>query len=102
MRSSDRDGRNCVLEDQLLLVVGFKYDRIFIERANPARKFYSTHQINRDAAPLLTRRVKEGILNILRRRLILHCRSPWSATLTRGKNANGPAPSTPVQYGVSQ
>ena len=66
---------NCgdrMLEDQLLLIIGLKNDRIFVERANSAGQLYAAHQINGDTAPFLTRRVKESVLNVLRCRLSLH------------------------------
>ena len=66
------DKYSVVLENQLLLIVGFKDDRVFVKRANSARKFYTAHQINSDTAALFPRGVEEGVLNVLRRRLGFH------------------------------
>jgi hypothetical protein len=61
-----------MLEDQLLLIAGFKHDRVLVERTDPARELYTANEVNGDVVPLFSSRVKERILNVLLRRLGFH------------------------------
>src|SRR2546422_2275707 len=63
------DGRDGVLEDELLLVGGFKHDRVFVKASDTARQLRAAGQVNRDQGPFLARRVQKSVLNIL---LLLH------------------------------
>jgi hypothetical protein len=65
-----------VLEDELLLTVRLQYHGVLVEGADAARQLYATQQVNRDAESLLAGRVKEGILDVLRRLIAIHSRSP--------------------------
>src|SRR5581483_9346164 len=76
MRGLAHDDRgNGVFEDQLFLVIGFQYDRIFIEGSDTTREFYPAQQINGNERFVFTSGVEERILDILRR-LVVHRRSP--------------------------
>src|SRR3984957_2526869 len=75
-RPSHDDGRDGVFEDQLFLAAGLKHHRIFVETTDAARQLDTAQKINRNAHPLLAGRVQEGILYVLRRLVIFHCRSP--------------------------
>src|SRR6266481_2077629 len=81
MQSSSRShGRNGMLEDQLLLVVGFQHHRIFVKGANTSRELDSAQQVNCDIGSLFACCIEEGFLDVLRR-LALHRRPPWSRPL---------------------
>src|ERR1700722_6954197 len=70
MRSTrDDNRRNRMLENEMLLITGFEDYRILVERSDTTRQLHSADQINRNAVPFLSRRVEEGILNILWLRL---------------------------------
>jgi hypothetical protein len=56
-----------VLEDQLLLIVGFEHNRIFIERTDAPRQLDAAQEVNGDIQFFLAGGVEEGILNVLRR-----------------------------------
>ncbi len=64
-----------MLEDQLLLIIGLKNDRIFVERANTPSQLDAAQQINGDIDLFFAGCVEEGILDVLRR-LVFHSRSP--------------------------
>src|SRR5216683_4594512 len=66
-----------MLEDELLLVAGFQYHRVLIERSDTSRQLHAADQIDRNIVPFLSCRVEEGILNVLLCRLGFHCRSPF-------------------------
>src|SRR5690348_1990845 len=73
MRASRHNYRgDRMLEDKLLLVVGFQYDRVFVEGPDASAQLYSAHQINRDRRLVLSSSVEKSILNILCR-LCFHC-----------------------------
>src|ERR1035437_3864763 len=61
-----------MLEDELLLVAGFQYHRILVERSDAACQLHAADQINRNIVPFLSCCVEEGILNVLLRRLGFH------------------------------
>src|ERR1022692_3151867 len=61
-----------MLEDELLLVAGFEDHRVFVERSDTTRQFHAADQIDRNIVPFLSRRVEEGILNVLLCRLGFH------------------------------
>ncbi len=65
-----------MLEDQLLLSIGFQHHGILVEGATAARKLNSAQQLNRDAQSLFAGCIEEGILDILRRLAVFHSRSP--------------------------
>src|SRR6266446_3561324 len=79
-----------MLENKLLLVVGFEHNGILIEALDAAGKFYTAHKVNRKEGFILARVVEEGFLYILSelfhkrplarlRILVLNCRFPPSA-----------------------
>ena len=49
-----RNGRNGVFEDQLLLRTGFENYRVLVEAFNSPRKLDSAHQVNRYVASFFT------------------------------------------------
>src|ERR1700692_816636 len=65
-----------MFEDQLFLSVGFEHYGILVEGTDAARQLHPAHQVNGNVQPLLTSRVEEGILNVLRRLAAFHSRSP--------------------------
>src|ERR1700674_514952 len=71
-----------MLEDELLLIAGFEDHRVLIERSDTTRQLHAADQIDRNIVPFLSRRVEEGILNVLLRRLGFHL--PISFFLVRG------------------
>src|SRR5438309_11766926 len=71
------DGRDGVLEDELLLVGGFKHDRVFVKASDAARQLRAAGQVNRDQGPFLARGVQKPVLNIL---LLFHVISLLAAT----------------------
>src|SRR5579859_7646957 len=73
-------GRDRVLEDELLLTVRLQHHGVLVEGADAARQFHPAEQVNGDACSLFAGRVKEGILNVLRRLIAVHSRSPWLCT----------------------
>ncbi len=75
-RPPDHDGRDGVLEDELLLSVGLKHHGILVEGPNAPGQLHPTQQVNRDAQSLFAGGVQEGILDILRRLAVFHSRSP--------------------------
>lgn len=54
-----------MLEDQLLLIVVFQKNGVFIERANPARKLDATYEVDRDWTLVFANSIQERILNVL-------------------------------------
>src|SRR5262249_14510470 len=77
--SWQRHRRDRVLEDQLLLRSRFKNDRVLVETFDPPRKLDPTHQVDRDAAAILSGAVKEVVLYcVLLLWCFFHCASlPW-------------------------
>src|SRR4029077_4058463 len=73
---SHDDGGDGVLEDELLLTVRLQHHGVLVKRADAARQLDPAEQVNRNAGSLFTGRIKEGILNILRRLIAVHSRSP--------------------------
>jgi len=59
------NGRDRVLEDQLLEVARLENYRELVETADLARQFDAAHQIDGDVDPILAKIVQESILNIL-------------------------------------
>jgi hypothetical protein len=57
-----RDG---VLKDELLLIVVFQQNGIFIERPNATGQLYTAYQVNRDLGFVFTDCVQKGVLNVL-------------------------------------
>ena len=57
--------RNGVLEDQLLLIIGFQNDGVLIEALDPSRQFDPAHQIYGEEDPLLAGTVEKSFLNVL-------------------------------------
>ncbi len=66
---SDYDGRDRVLEDEVLFVIGFQNDRILIESTNTASQFTTAQQVNRNARMFLAGSIEENLLYVLRWRL---------------------------------
>jgi hypothetical protein len=56
-----------MLEDQLILVVGFENHRVLVEALDATGQFHSTHQINRGHRFVPAGVVEKNILNILHR-----------------------------------
>src|SRR5260370_23489639 len=56
-----------MLENQLLLIVGFEHQRVLIETLDASGKFDTADQVNRNDAFFLARVVQKRILYILRR-----------------------------------
>src|ERR1700674_1534341 len=71
-----------MLENELLLVAGFEYHRVLIERSDTPRQLHATDKIDRNIVPFLSCCVEEGILNVLLCRLGFHL--PISFVLVRG------------------
>src|SRR5579864_62155 len=67
---------NSVFEDELLLPVRLEHYGVLIEGTNAARQLHPAEQINGDAGSLFAGRVEEGILDVLRRLIAVHSRSP--------------------------
>jgi len=65
-----------MLENELLLTVRLQNHGVLVKGADAARQLHTAEQINRDARSLFAGRVKEGILNVLRRLIAVHSRSP--------------------------
>jgi len=65
-----------MFEDELLLTVRLQNHGVLVERADSARKLHTTQEVDRDAGSLFAGCVEEGILYVLRRLVIFHCRSP--------------------------
>ena len=63
----DHYRRDRMLENQLLLVIGFQNERILIETLNTAREFHSAQKVNGYDALFFARIVQKAILYILRR-----------------------------------
>src|SRR5437016_7488549 len=63
------DGRDSVLEDELLLVGGFKHHRVLVKASDATGQLRAAGQINCDQGPFPTRGVQKSVLNIL---LLLH------------------------------
>jgi hypothetical protein len=63
--------RNRVLEDQLLLAIVLKQDRVLVKRAYFACEFNSADQVYRDRSLIFTDRVEKRVLDVLCR-LIVH------------------------------
>jgi hypothetical protein len=61
------DRRNSVLENQLLLIVGFEHDGVFVERTNASGQLDPAQQVNGDIQSFFAGGVEEGILDVLRR-----------------------------------
>src|SRR5579864_545415 len=74
--SSHDHSRDGVLEDELLLPVCLQHNGVLIKGTNAARQLDPAEQINRDAGALFAGCVEEGILNVLRRLIAIHSRSP--------------------------
>src|SRR5258708_5648118 len=66
-RLHDDYGGDGVLENQLLLVIGFEDQRVLIEALDAARKLYAAEQIQRNSSFVLARIVEKAVLDILRR-----------------------------------
>ena len=77
-RLATDDRGNGVLEDELLLIVVFQQDGIFIERAYASRQFHAAYQINSDLGFIFADRIQKSVLNILCS-LALHLPSPCRA-----------------------
>src|SRR6266567_7969458 len=63
------DGRDSVLEDELLLVGGFKHHRVLVKASDATGQLRAAGQVNCDQGPFPTRGVQKSVLNIL---LLLH------------------------------
>ena len=73
------DGRNRMLENQLLLVIGFEHQRVLIETLDPARELDAAQEIDRHHSLFFARIVKKTILNILR--WFIHLAESWPEKL---------------------
>ena len=56
------DGRDRVLEDELLLVVRLEHDAVLVETAYSSRELDAARQVDGDGNALLARGVQEGVL----------------------------------------
>ena len=65
-----RNGRNGVFEDQLLLRSGFQNYRILVKAFDSTRKLDSAHQVNRNVASFFTGTVEKAVLYCV---LLLWC-----------------------------
>src|ERR1700674_2069399 len=94
-----------MLENELLLVAGFEYHRVLIERSDTPRQLHATDKIDRNIVPFLSCCVEEGILNVLLCRVGFHL--PISFFLVRGCAATSGKGNRPqlssyrlLQYGL--
>src|ERR1700733_15142277 len=55
-----------MLENQLLLIVGFKNKRILVEALDPPGKFDAAQKVDGDQAFFLSRIIEKAVLNVLR------------------------------------
>src|SRR5207245_4068113 len=67
--SRKNDGRDSVLEDELLQVGAFKHHRVLVKASDATGQLRAARQVNRDQGPFLARGVQKSVLNIL---LLLH------------------------------
>jgi hypothetical protein len=68
MRSFLRDHRrDGVLEDQLLLIVGFEHQGIFVKTFDSSGQLDAAHQVNGQDDFILASVVQKAVLDILRR-----------------------------------
>src|ERR1035438_3368416 len=58
--------RNGMLENQLLLVAGFKHKRILVEALDPAGKFDTAQEVDSDQPLFLARIIEKTVLDVLR------------------------------------
>ena len=56
-----------MLENQLLLIVCFKYERVFIEAFDASGELHSAHQVNCEEYLVFSGVVEERFLNVLRK-----------------------------------
>ena len=61
------DSRNGVLEDELFLIIGLEYKRVFIEALDSPRKFHAAEEIDGDQPLFLARIIQKAVLYVLRR-----------------------------------
>lgn len=59
--------RDCVLEDQLLLIIRLQYHRILIEALDSPGQFDPTHEINRQEDLIFSSVIEERFLDVLRK-----------------------------------
>jgi hypothetical protein len=60
------DRGNSVLENQLLLIVGFEHERILIETLDAAGEFHAAQEINSNHSLFFTRIIEKTVLYVLR------------------------------------
>jgi hypothetical protein len=58
-------GGDCVLEDELFLVIVFQQNGILIEGSYASRQFDAAHQVNRNLRFIFANSVQKSVLNIL-------------------------------------
>jgi hypothetical protein len=54
-----------MLKDELFLIIGLEYDRVFIETLDPTRQLNPAHEINSEKRFFLAGVVQECLLNVL-------------------------------------
>ena len=55
-----------MLENQLLLIVGFEHKRIFVEALDPPGKFDTAQEIDGDQSLFFARIIEKTVLDVLR------------------------------------
>src|SRR5947209_7591677 len=78
------DGRDGVLEDELLLRAGFEQDRELVEAADAPRQLRAVHQVDRHRVLLAAHRVQERVLYVLGSRFTVHSRPRLETELVSG------------------
>src|SRR6185437_9275026 len=61
------NSRNRVLEDQLFLIIGLDYKRVFVEALDSPRKFHAAEEIDGDQPLFLARIIQKAVLYVLSR-----------------------------------
>ena len=61
-----------MLKDQLLLIVRFKNDRVFVESFDPPNQFHTADQENGDRGLITAHGIEVNVLNVLGRRFVFH------------------------------
>lgn len=63
--ASGDDGRDGVLEDQLVLIVGFEHEGIFIETFDPTGEFDAAEKVNCNEALFFASVIEKAVLDVL-------------------------------------
>ena len=65
-----------MFKNQLLLVVGFKNDGVFVKTFDLSDQLYATDQENGDGRFIAAHRIEVDILDVLGRRFVFHKELP--------------------------